>query len=140
MECPSRNGGKYVYRRGYRMIMPTHKISPTSLDFSGNHAILLQRVDHQSNMDLTVPSSSQIGLLVPMLILGALSYRIIYTQFFHPLSFFPGPWYLTSFSFSLALISLTKREPEYLMYLIHKYGSTFPRCPATTRCLPSHQQ
>ena len=77
-------------------------------------------------MDLTVLSSSQFDLLVPMLALGLLTYRIIYTQFFHPLSSFPGPWYLTSFSLSLALISLTKREPEYLMYLIRKYGSRPP--------------
>jgi hypothetical protein len=64
-----------------------------------------------------------------MLILGALIHRITYTQFFHPLSSFPGPWYLTSFSLSLALISLTKREPEYLMYLIRRYGSRSPTLP-----------
>lgn len=77
-------------------------------------------------MDLATPSSSQISLLAPMLILGALSYRIIYTQLLHPLSSFPGPWYLTSFSLSLALVSLTKREPEYLMYLTRRYGSRSP--------------
>ncbi|KAJ4379986.1 hypothetical protein N0V86_004293 [Didymella sp. IMI 355093] len=77
-------------------------------------------------MDFTALSSIQLGLMVPILILGALTYRVIYTQFFHPLSSFPGPWYLTSFSLSLALVSLTKREPEYLMYLIHKYGTDKP--------------
>ncbi|KAJ4395038.1 hypothetical protein N0V91_011104 [Didymella pomorum] len=77
-------------------------------------------------MDLTVPSSSQFGMLVPMLVLGLLTYRIIHTQIFHPLSSFPGPWYLSSFSLSLALVSLTKREPEYLMYLIRRYGTDKP--------------
>jgi hypothetical protein len=76
-----------------------------------------------------VPSSSQFGMLVPMLVLGLLTYRIIHTQIFHPLSSFPGPWYLSSFSLSLALVSLTKREPEYLMYLIRRYGSRSPTLP-----------
>lgn len=65
---------------------------------------------------------SHVGTLVPILMLAALAFRIVHTQFFHPLSVYPGPWYLSSFSISLALVSLTKREPEYLMYLISKYG------------------
>ncbi|KAH6612491.1 cytochrome P450 monooxygenase-like protein [Boeremia exigua] len=68
----------------------------------------------------------QVGLVVPALVLAALIYRIVYTQFFHPLSAFPGPWYASSFSVTLSLISLTKREPEYLMYLISKYGYDKP--------------
>ncbi len=76
-------------------------------------------------MESFIPTLPQLALLVPLLIFGALSYRIIYTQYFHPLSKFSGPWYLTSFSLTLALISTTQREPEYLMYLTHKYGSKF---------------
>ena len=75
-------------------------------------------------MDLSTMIYPQLGLIVPLIVLLALAYRIIHTQFFHRLSSFPGPWYLTSFSITLALVSLTKREPEYLMYLIRKYGST----------------
>lgn len=85
-------------------------------------------------MDITVTSSSQFGWLVPALVFGILTYRIVYTQLFHPLSSFPGPWYLTSFSLSLALVSLTKREPAYLMYLIHKYESTL-HTPSCSRVL-----
>lgn len=80
-------------------------------------------------MDLFTLTYPQLGLLVPALIITALTYRIIHTQFFHSLSSFPGPWYLTSFSLTMALISLTKREPEYLMYLTRKYGSTSPLLP-----------
>ncbi|KAG9206154.1 hypothetical protein G6514_004876 [Epicoccum nigrum] len=77
-------------------------------------------------MELPLPSLSQFGALVPMVVLAALAFRIVHTQFFHPLSAFPGPWYASSFSLTMALVSLTKREPEYLMYLIHQYGSDKP--------------
>jgi hypothetical protein len=73
-------------------------------------------------MELSLLSLPQLGALVPIVLLAALTFRIVHTQFFHPLSAFPGPWYASSFSLTMALISLTKREPEYLMYLIHKYG------------------
>lgn len=77
-------------------------------------------------MEQSIISLPQLGLAVPICILCALLHRIIYTQFFHPLSSFPGPWYLTSFSVTMSLVSLTKREPEYLMYLISKYGCIPP--------------
>ena len=77
-----------------------------------------------TTMDLSTLTYPQLGLILPFLVLLALAYRVIHTQFFHPLCSFPGPWYLTSFSISMALVSLTKREPEYLMYLIRRYGST----------------
>jgi hypothetical protein len=83
-------------------------------------------------MELSLPSLSQLGALVPIVILAAITYRIVHTQFFHPLSAFPGPWYASSFSLTMALISLTKREPEYLMYLIHKYGCNEPSTFSTT--------
>jgi len=54
---------------------------------------------------------------------AALLLRIVYLQFFHPLSRFPGPWYATSFSIVGALISIKKKEPEFFMYLVKKYGS-----------------
>ncbi|KAF2993312.1 hypothetical protein E8E13_000692 [Curvularia kusanoi] len=77
-------------------------------------------------MELLPSSLSQATAILSLLVLSALAFRIIHTQFLHPLSAFPGPWYLSSFSLSMALISLTKREPEYLMYLISKYGSENP--------------
>lgn len=56
-------------------------------------------------------------------IVTALVSRIAYTQWSHPLSTFPGPWYATSFSIVGAIISVKRREPEFLTYLIKKYGS-----------------
>lgn len=53
-----------------------------------------------------------------------LLYRILYTQFFHPLAKFPGPWYATSTSLYGAIISVRKEEPEFLRSLVKKYGST----------------
>jgi hypothetical protein len=61
-----------------------------------------------------------IGLLT--IIITALLFRILYMQKFHPLSKFPGPWYATSFSVVGAIISVKQREPEFLTYLVKKYG------------------
>ena len=62
---------------------------------------------------------------VTAIILSLLSH-IVYRQFFHPLSKFPGPWWATSFSLVGALISVSKREPQFFMYLVGKYGSMLP--------------
>lgn len=58
------------------------------------------------------------------LIVAFLVYRIIYNLYFDPLARFPGPWYTSSFSVFEALISVRKREPEFLQSLVKKYGST----------------
>lgn len=65
------------------------------------------------------------GLAFVATLLSALLSRIIYYQFFHPLSKFPGPWYATSFSIVGAIISVKQKEPEFFMYLMRKYGSMF---------------
>ncbi|KAF2032837.1 cytochrome P450 monooxygenase-like protein [Setomelanomma holmii] len=59
-------------------------------------------------------------------ILAAILARITYMQKFHPLSKFPGPWYATSFSVVGAVISIEQKEPEFLMYLVRKYGTDRP--------------
>jgi hypothetical protein len=59
------------------------------------------------------------------IVVTALLSRILYMQKFHPLSKFPGPWYASSFSLFGALVSVVRREPEFLMYLVKKYGSRF---------------
>ena len=56
-------------------------------------------------------------------LLTALLSRIIFCQYFHPLSRFPGPWWATSFSLVGALISIKYKEPQFLTYLVKKYGS-----------------
>lgn len=56
-------------------------------------------------------------------VIAGLITRIFYCQFLHPLSKFPGPWYATSFSLVGAIISVKKKEPEFLLSLVKKYGS-----------------
>jgi hypothetical protein len=88
-----------------------------------------------SSLTLEVNAASLV-LAILATVLAALFSRVLYMQYFHPLSKFPGPWYLTSFSLVGALISIKKKEPEYLMYLVRKYGSSsaprfrprFPEC------------
>ncbi|CAI6341915.1 unnamed protein product [Periconia digitata] len=53
-------------------------------------------------------------------------YRIIYNQYFHPLSRFPGPWYAKSFSVYGALVSVYEREQEFLSSVVKKYGTDLP--------------
>jgi hypothetical protein len=72
-----------------------------------------------------LPTMGSVVLLILASIIAAALFRIVYSQFFHPLSKFPGPWYATSFSLVHAIISVKKKEPEFLMYLVNKYGSKF---------------
>lgn len=60
--------------------------------------------------------------------LASLFSRIVYNLYLHPLSKFPGPWYAASFSIVGALISVQKREPQWLMSLVRRYGSTHHLC------------
>jgi hypothetical protein len=64
-----------------------------------------------------------IGLVLSVMVVVALLTRILYCQFLHPLANFPGPWYATSFSLIGAIVSVRRKEPEFLMYLVRKYGS-----------------
>jgi hypothetical protein len=59
-------------------------------------------------------------------LLAAAVCRILYVQFLHPLSGFNGPWYASSSSLFIAILSVLNREPEWLMYIIRKYGGEFP--------------
>jgi hypothetical protein len=68
-------------------------------------------------------------------ILAAAVYRIIYTQFFHPLSGFNGPWYATSSSMFLAVASVISREPDYFMWLMRKYGREFSVHLSMVECI-----
>ncbi|KAF1950357.1 cytochrome P450 [Byssothecium circinans] len=72
------------------------------------------------------PTVGNIAITLLVSIFTALLYRIIYTQYFHPLSKFPGPWHATSFSVVHAIISVQKKEPEFLMSLVRKYGRAQP--------------
>jgi hypothetical protein len=68
-------------------------------------------------------TSGNFAIAIATTAIAALLSRIIYLQFFHPLSKFPGPWYATSFSVVGALISIKQKEPEFIMHLVKKYGS-----------------
>ncbi|KAF2106197.1 cytochrome P450 [Lophiotrema nucula] len=78
---------------------------------------------HISNLEL---SFTNVGFAGCALIAFSLLGRILYLQFVHPLSKFPGPWYATSFSLVGALISIKKKEPEFFMYLVRMYGTDRP--------------
>ncbi|KAM7198899.1 Pisatin demethylase [Naviculisporaceae sp. PSN 640] len=52
---------------------------------------------------------------------SAIAFRFIYNLYFHPLSKFPGPWYTAISSLPLAIISLLKVEPQFLLYVSKKY-------------------
>ncbi|KAF2876442.1 cytochrome P450 [Massariosphaeria phaeospora] len=69
---------------------------------------------------------ANVGLAVLTAVFASLLSRVFYMQHLHPLSKFPGPWYATSFSVTGAVISVQKKEPEFLMYLVRKYGSDRP--------------
>jgi hypothetical protein len=78
---------------------------------------------------------SNVGIALLITVFFALLSRIFYMQYLHPLAKFPGPWYATSFSIVGAIISIKKKEPEFFMYLVKKYGSEFTLLPCYTRNL-----
>jgi hypothetical protein len=70
-------------------------------------------------------SFANLGLPILGMMFAALLSRIFYCQCLHSLSKFPGPWWLTSFSISGAIISVMQKEPAFFMYLVKIYGSEF---------------
>ena len=84
-----------------------------------------------NSLDLEV-TPTNLGFAALAAIIVVLSSRIFYLQCLHPLAKFPGPWYATSFSVVGAIISVKKKEPEFFMYLVKKYGGmclSIPRTP-----------
>jgi hypothetical protein len=79
-----------------------------------------------SSFELT-PANA--GTLVVGITFVALSIRIFYNLYLHPLSQYPGPWYTSSFSVIGALISYLRLEPQWLMYLVKRYGRKSNRKP-----------
>lgn len=61
---------------------------------------------------------------VALAIISAVAFRFLYNLHFHPLAKFPSPWYTAISSLPLAVISLLKREPEFLLGLTKKYGES----------------
>jgi hypothetical protein len=71
-------------------------------------------------------SAISMSFVVFAALLAAVVTRAVYLLFFHPLSGFNGEWYAAISSLPMGLISLSRRETDYLMYLIRKYGGEFP--------------
>lgn len=61
--------------------------------------------------------------LLSAAVVAVLAVRVFYNVYFHPLSQFPGPGYAAATSLTSAIISLRKKEPEWLLGLTKKYGS-----------------
>lgn len=66
---------------------------------------------------------SSVAVLVAVAASSALFLRVFYNLYLHPLAKFPGPWYTSATSFSGAIISVLKFEPQWLLGLTKKYGS-----------------
>lgn len=67
-----------------------------------------------------------VGVAIAAVLITAISWRILHNVYLHPLSRFPGPWYTSSFSLIGALISIKRQEPQFLMYLVERYGTDQP--------------
>lgn len=76
-----------------------------------------------------------LGLISLAVSFIAILWRIFYMQKLHPLSKFPGPWYASSFSIVSAIVSVLRKEPQWLMYLEKKYGSK-----SSPKAHPPYQQ
>ncbi|KAK0614768.1 cytochrome P450 [Immersiella caudata] len=63
-----------------------------------------------------------LAIRASLVVLSITAFCLIYNTFFHPLAKFPGPWYAAASSLPLAVISLLKREPQYLLRITCKYG------------------
>lgn len=81
----------------------------------------------QKSLSLKMALSSipipSLGPLAAAAVLSALVLRIIYNLYIHPLHKFHGPWYAASFSIVHAIISVFKREPQWMQSLVRYYGS-----------------
>ncbi|KAJ6193468.1 cytochrome P450 monooxygenase-like protein [Bipolaris maydis] len=67
-----------------------------------------------------------LGLLSLGILFTGLLWRIFYMQKLHPLAKFHGPWYATSFSIVGAMISVLRKEPEWIAHLEKVYGTEQP--------------
>lgn len=79
------------------------------------HAMITENIAH-------IPPLPLFGAIAAILI----SFRLIYNLYFHPLAKYPGPWYAASTSLSIAVISLWKAEPQWLLSVVKKHGSVYP--------------
>ncbi|KAK6866397.1 cytochrome P450 [Apiospora arundinis] len=66
-----------------------------------------------------------LGLLL-LGVVSAAAVRTVRNVYLHPLSQFPGPWYLAATSIPSAFISWRRMEPEWLLNLTKKYGTDKP--------------
>ncbi|RAH76349.1 cytochrome P450 [Aspergillus japonicus CBS 114.51] len=72
------------------------------------------------------PTWSNVVAAMTAIGVAGLLMRMFYNLHLHPLAKFPGPWYAASFSVVLATISVLRMEPQFLGYLVKKYGFEQP--------------
>ncbi|PGH07083.1 hypothetical protein AJ79_06361 [Helicocarpus griseus UAMH5409] len=71
-------------------------------------------------------SLSSLSVEIGLAILSIIVVRCVYRIYWHPLAKFPGPAYAACFSLSSAIISVLKKEPQWIKYLAEKYGHDTP--------------
>ncbi|KAK4175766.1 putative cytochrome P450 E-class, group I [Triangularia setosa] len=94
-------------------------MSPSMVFWHLNNSVNL---NHRLVLTMLSPSHLLL-LLLPILLLYLLLRRILTNLFFHPLSSFPAPFYTRLSSLPLSLVSVLRREPDFLLYLSKKYPS-----------------
>jgi cytochrome P450 len=68
---------------------------------------------------MAIPSPIVLSILTVAFLAG---FRVLSNLYFHPLSRFRGPWYCAASSLPLAIISLRRREPQWLLDLTKRYS------------------
>jgi hypothetical protein len=86
------------------------------------------------HMSEDVVQTLNVKLVLLTALVAAVTCRMVYVHFFHPLSGFNGPWYAKSSSLFIAILSVMNREPEWLMYVIRKYGGESSSMSSSAAC------
>ncbi|KAF2744728.1 cytochrome P450 [Sporormia fimetaria CBS 119925] len=68
----------------------------------------------------------RVGIVSLTALATALLSLFVYRRYFHPLAKFRGPWYASASSLALTFISLARKEEQFFMYLVRKYGTDGP--------------
>ncbi|EEH18607.2 hypothetical protein PABG_07667 [Paracoccidioides brasiliensis Pb03] len=71
-------------------------------------------------------SATSISIGIGLGLLSVIISRCFYRLYWHPLAKYPGPYYAACFSLSAAIISVLRKEPQWIQSLVKKYGNDTP--------------